>query len=363
MKSKKKKMRELSTNDFIEKSKKIHGNKYNYSKSIYVNNLTKVKIICQEHGEFEQTPHHHKRGGGCINCKKGAPALKLSEFIKKAVSIHENKYDYSFVEYKNNRTKVKVICPEHGAFEQRPSAHMLGQGCPKCNKGAVDILETLNRINEVHKNIYEYDFHNYKGICEKISIKCKIHGWFEQTAVSHISGSGCPKCGGRQKLTIKEFIEKSNLKHENKYDYSLVEYKNNKSKIEIICSNHGIFKQSPNSHLAGQGCPSCKLSKGELQIEKILTENKLEFIRQHKFDDCKNKRPLPFDFYLPNKNVCIEFNGRQHYEPVTAFGGEYAFKEVIKNDEIKKNYCKENMINLLTIKYTDNVLDKINFII
>ncbi len=289
--------------------------------------------------------------------------LSTSDFIEKCNKIHNNEYDYSLVDYKNNRIKINIICKTHREFEQLPAAHMRGQGCPKCNKGAIKISEVKSRIFQTHGDNYEYNFYNYKGIGEEISIKCEIHGWFKQAAISHISGSGCPKCGGRQKLTIKEFIEKSNLKHENKYDYSLVEYKNNKSKIEIICSNHGIFKQSPNSHLAGQGCPSCKLSKGELQIEKILTENKLEFIRQHKFDDCKNKRPLPFDFYLPNKNVCIEFNGRQHYEPVTAFGGECTFKETLKNDGIKKKYCKENMINLITIKYTDNVLDKINFII
>lgn len=352
-------MRELSTNDFIKKANSVHKNRYDYSKSIYVNNITKVVIICSKHGEFEQTPHHHKRGGGCPKCTLGANPMLLREFVKKAKEIHGNKYDYSNVEYKNNRTKIDIECSSHGLFKQTPGAHLLGQGCPQCNKGFVKISEIINRINKVHKNVYEYDFSNYKGVSGKVFIKCKIHGEFEQRLSDHLNGCGCPKCSATFRLDTKEFIQKSIHVHQNKYDYSKVKYKTSKSKIEIICPKHGVFKQTPNSHIKGQGCPVCKLSKGEMLIEKLLTESNIKFIRQHKFDDCKNRRSLPFDFYLPNQNVCIEFNGRQHYEPVIAFGGEKTFKETLKNDKIKESYCKNNNINLLTIKYTDNIFNEL----
>jgi len=153
-----------------------------------------------------------------------------------------------------------------------------------------------------------------------------------------------------KKSNITEFIEKAKLVHGDYYDYSLVDYKGENYKISIICPINGIFIQKINSHLCGSGCPFCKESKGERFISNYLEKEKIIFEKQYKFDDCRNILPLPFDFYLPKYNTCIEFNGKQHYEPVSIFGGEEVFKNQQERDEIKKEYCKQNNIPLVIIK-------------
>jgi len=160
-----------------------------------------------------------------------------------------------------------------------------------------------------------------------------------------------------------EFVQRSEIIHNYKYDYSLVEYINAHTKVKIICPNHGIFEQSPNSHLQNVGCPKCNRSKGEEQIEKYLLEKNIQFINQYRFDNCKDKRKLPFDFYLPEHNACIEFDGKQHFKLENYFwGGEKTVKNTQKHDNIKNDYCMKNNIILFRINYKDDLFDKLNFI-
>jgi hypothetical protein len=215
--------------------------------------------------------------------------LTIDLFVEKARLKHGNKYDYSLVQYINNDIKVKIICPIHGVFEQSPHDHLKGHACPNCDY--------------------------------------------------------------RKKLTIDLFIEKARLIHGNKYDYSLVQYTNNRAKINIICPKHGIFVQVAKSHLSGAGCPKCSVlySKGEEKIEKYLKRYNIKFISQHKFNNCKGeKHKLPFDFYLPNHNICIEFDGKQHYEPLH---GLPQFNKRLIRDKIKTKYCIDNNIKLIRIPY------------
>jgi len=164
-----------------------------------------------------------------------------------------------------------------------------------------------------------------------------------------------------RKSTTEEFIERARKIHGDKYDYSLVEYKNAKTKIKIICSIHGVFEQIPDNHLRKKyGCPFCRESQGEKEIAKILTEMNISFERQKKFEDCKNKLPLPFDFYIPSLNLLIEYQGIQHFKPVDFFGGEKSFKEIIFRDKIKLQYCNRNDTpNLLIIKDLKDIKKKI----
>lgn len=296
-------MKRLTTEQFIEKAKKLHSNKYDYSLTEYKNRRSEVKIICPIHGEFTQIADYHLTGRGCDKCG-GTYTKTTKEFIKIANKIHNNKYNYSLVEYKNNFKKVKIICPKHGIFIQSPSNH----------------------IN--HKSIY-------------------------------------PKCNNIQRsenmtLTTNDFIEKANIVHENTYDYSLVDYKNSHKKISIICKKHGIFKQTPNNHLRGKGCSICNESKGEKIIKKFLKENGIRFIPQKRFKKCKNILPLPFDFYLPEYNTCIEYNGIQHYKVFDYFGGIEKFNKNEKNFNIKMNFCDENNIKLIVIKYDENIIDSLS---
>ena len=276
------------------------------------------------------------------------------EFTQKASENHNNKYDYSLTNYINAKTKVKIICPIHGEFEQIPRNHIRGQHCQKCSGVYMDNNYFIEKSKLFHGDKYNYSLVNYTTQLKKIQIICPVHGMFEQKPKDHLLGKGCSKCSGKNKTTddlIKEFNEINN----SKYDYSKVIYKDAKSKIKIICPNHGEFEQTPNAHLRGHGCPICRESKGEREIRNYLINNNLKFISQYKFLNCKNKKHLPFDFYLPDYNTCVEFNGEQHYKPVKYFGGINKFKEVQINDSIKLNYCKINNINLIIINDIENI--------
>jgi len=164
-------------------------------------------------------------------------------------------------------------------------------------------------------------------------------------------------------MNLNTFIKKGKSAHDNKYDYSLVDYKKSHDFIDIICPKHGVFKQKAYSHLQGIGCPKCNESKGEKIIREILEKNNINIITQKTFNSCLYKRNLKFDFYLPNYNLCIEYDGIQHYKPNDFFGGNIEFEKTQKRDKIKNNYCKENNIKLIRIKYNENILDKLNVII
>ena len=221
-------MKKLTKEQFIEKSRKVHGGFYDYSNVNYVNSSIKVKIICPQHGEFTQTPHNHLYGYKCIKCGLQASSQKarksLDDFISQANAIHNNKYDYSKSIYINNRTKVKIICPTHGEFMKTPTKHLLGQGCPKCSSKLIsenqtkDIELFITEANKIHNNKYDYPDRNYVNARTKILINCPIHGLFSQTPDSHLHNHGCPKCSGiesPQELMIRSKLSELNITYKN----------------------------------------------------------------------------------------------------------------------------------------------------
>lgn len=357
-------MRKLTTEEFIEKARKVHGDKYDYSLVKYKNSQTKVKIICEEHGDFLQKPNSHLNGHGCDKCaRKYVSNLKVKnneQFIKDAINIHGNKYVY-FNDYVRSNIKIKILCPKHGEFLQTPNNHLNGAGCPKCsNKYNYTTTEFIELANKKHKNKYTYP-DSYINNKLKIRIICPIHGVFVQKADSHLNGKGCSKCHNDKKKTlynkpIYQFIDEANNIHNNYYTYKS-DYVNTETKIQIICPNHGEFTQTPHAHLSGQGCPKCKQSKGEIKIIKWLNNIGIKYEVQKKFKDCIDKRELPFDFYLPDYNICIEFDGIQHFKIIEFFDGEEGFKNRQNKDKIKTEYCKNNNIKLIRIKYNDNIND------
>lgn len=214
------------------------------------------------------------------------------------------------------------------------------------------ILKAIN----IHGNKYDYSISNYINKRTKITIICPTHGKFDQEAGSHIGGSSCPVCMNVHRPTTEEFINKAIAIHNDKYDYSLVKYSKTLDKVKIICKDHGVFEQRPADHLSKKGCPICRESKGEREIRNILNSKQIKFTQQNRFVDCKHIKPLPFDFYLPEHNTCIEYHGRHHYEPVTAFGGKKEFDLVQIRDEIKKKYCEDNNIRLIIINYKEPIV-------
>lgn len=210
----------------------------------------------------------------------------------------------------------------------------------------------IERAKIIHGNKYDYSLTIYVKAKIKVKIICKIHGIFEQTPNNHVLGKyGCNQCSYLS--STKEFIEKSIKIHGNKYNYSKVEYKNNKTHIKIICPKHGEFIQEPRSHLSGYGCATCKESLGELKIASILEKLNINFIRQKSFPNCYRQKNLFFDFYLPIYNICIEYDGRQHFEEIELFGGKEYLKLLQESDEIKNSYCKNNKIKLLRISHVN----------
>ena len=265
----------LTTKIFIERAKKIHNDKYDYSLVEYNNYEIKVKIICPNHGTFEQAPASHLKGCGCSKCSQKEKHT-IEYFLEMSEKIHGKKYDYSLVEYITAHAKIKIICPEHGIFEQSSSSHWKGDGCPTCsNKFGLSKEEFIKRSNEVHNYKYGYNLVKYKNVTTKVKIICPIHGIFEQVPDSHMNGINCKKCGiesrrEKRKLKLSEFIERSNKIHNNKFDYNLVEYKNNQIKIKIICPEHGIFEQVPSSHMNNIGCPECSKYYGGFLNKRFL---------------------------------------------------------------------------------------------
>ena len=288
--------------------------------------------------------------------------LTQEEFLLKAKAKHLDKYDYSLVEYNTGKHKIIIICPEHGVFEQNASKHLCGDGCSSCSGNKkLNTKEFILRANKIHEDRYDYSMVEYNGFENKVKIICKIHGVFEQTPNKHIGKThrGCPKCNGGSRKTSQYFIEECNKVHNNKYDYSLVNYINSSTNVKIICNEHGVFEQRPAHHLNGSCCSKCNKSKGETFIKNYFINHNINFIQEKSFEKCKYLNVLPFDFYLPIYNCCIEFDGQQHYRPVEYFGGEKAFKLRQKRDKIKTEYCKNNDITLFRIKYNDNIENKL----
>lgn len=282
--------------------------------------------------------------------------LDRYEFIWKAIQKHGYKYNYKKVEYKNSYSKVCIICPEHGEFWQSPNHHLQGKNCPKCgNVYSPTTEEFIEKSKEVHGNKYDYSKVDYINNREKVCIICHEHGEFFQTPHEHLLKKGCHKCGNTKKLTQKEFIEQTKLIHGNKYDYSKVNYKNNKTKVCIICPEHGEFFQTPNSHITkNSGCPKCNISLLEYEIMGELDKNQYNYIFQYKSKWMKRQS---LDFYLTDYNISIECQGRQHFESIDFFGGKNGLIDSMKRDKKKYDKCIENNVKLLYFTHYNGKID------
>lgn len=359
----------LTKEEFIKKARDIFGDKYDYSKVVYINNSTKIEVYDKEYNEyFWITPASHLNG--CESARR--KSIKLRErfsmgtenFISKAKEIHGDKYDYSKVEYVNNRSKVCIICPKHGEFLQMPDKHLQGEGCPKCCKKnrKYTTEEFIQKAKEIHGDKYDYSKTKYGyNKKDKIIVTCPKHGDFFISPDSHINGSGCKYCTKGNIFDANDFIEKSLLIHGNKYDYSKVKYTGAHNKVKIICPIHGEFAQSPNKHIHGQGCPKCnKLYRvQESKLYNILKENLKDINVVQSFYNKEILGKQELDIYIPQYKIAIEYQGAQHFKPVD-FGGygeeiaEKLFQKNLKRDKRKKELCDKHKIKLFYFSDTKN---------
>ncbi len=431
-----------NTKEFIQKAKKQHGNKYDYSKVKYERATNKISIIClqvdevtgEKHGEFLQKPSSHLSGGGCPKCSGNYMNHEL--FVKRAKIVHKEKYDYSKVQYKNAKEKVIIICPDHGPYTQVADGHLRGSGCPKCaNKYSPTTQEWVRKAMKVHGDRYDYSQTVYNKSNSKVSIHCKEHGLFRQTPSNHLMGKNCPKCTGNF-IDRSFFLQKANEIYRNKkgesiYDYSLVNYVNSSTKVTVICNKkdeetgkkHGEFAKTPNSllskhgcpkcgmeklrykrslsrltnedfvkkafhdefeyltnyktakskihikckkcgskfwqkannHLMGAGCPVCNMSRLERRVCNKLKSQNIPHEMQKRF---KWLGRQSLDFYLPDFNMAIECQGIQHFESKNFFGGEKGLSEIVERDFRKLKKCLINGLKMIYVvdnkKYFDN---------
>jgi len=297
----------MTNEEFKEKAIIKHGNKYNYDKCNFINGGIKVIITCPVHGDFSVRAKNHigKQSNGCYQCgqisTRSKQSMSLKKFIIKANEVHNNKYTYEFVDYENIHTKVSIYCSEHGIFNQTPNRHLVGNGCPSCNFAnrplkSVSEKDIVNKFNKIHNNYYNYSKFIYKGV---------------------------------------------------------------KNKIIVICPKHGDFECGISNHNKGRGCSKCKRSKGELAITIWLNSNNILFEAQKKFPNCKNIRPLPFDFYVSQYNLLIEYHGEQHFKQLTGNWKNHDLKYRQNLDRIKRNFALNNF-NYLEITYKDNINEKLN---
>lgn len=287
--------------------------------------------------------------------------VKTKIFIEKARNIHGNKYDYSKVVYLTRHQSVTITCNRHGDFIQKPSDHLSGCGCKICGKETIITKNSLTfedfvkKANEIHSNKYSYNKNSFVNFKSKTEIKCSNHGIFFQRVNAHIGGQGCPLCG-RERTTasclfdVRDFVNKAKTVHGDRYDYSDVIYKKTLEKVTIICKKHGPFNQTPNNHTHKKaGCPACNASKGELALEEIFIKHNIQFKREFKIPDTNFR--YEYDFYLPDRNCLIEFHGIQHYKPIEYFGGTDNLDYVKANDKFKKHLADSSSIRIIYFNY------------
>lgn len=277
--------RTVTKERFIEKAREVHGDKYDYSKVEYVNSMTPVTIICPNHGEFMLTPTSHLCGNGCSECS-GNVRLTTERFIRKARELYGDKYDYSKAQVVgNNKTKVCVICRTHGEFWVSPNAHLRGSECPTCyGTPKYTTAQYIHLASQVHHGKYDYSRIKYNGVAHKIEIVCPEHGVFWQNAGAHLRGSQCPACSNVEKITEEVFFRRAPIIHENKYDYSKIKFSTVNDFVTIICPLHGEYEQRVKVHMRGYGCPYCGGSK-RLTTEEFI--EKANRVHEGKYDYSK----------------------------------------------------------------------------
>ena len=287
--------RQLTTSEFISKAQAIHHNKYEYAKATYIGRAVKLTITCPVHGDYTQSPNLHLRGSGCTKCsyeKKAIDKRKSNyDVINEFNAVHGEIYDYSEMVYVNTDTPITIICDTHGIFTTTPHRHIHSRvGCQKCNTSqhplTIKVVDFKHRASTLHEFKYDYSLITYRNSKDLITIICPKHGEFVQTCSSHLYGAGCKQCSieqraHKQSMGIKRFVELSTITHCNKYGYNDVQYHNNRTNVNISCPIHGIFKQTPTSHLRGSGCPQCGVECRSLQASKSSTQFINEAVMVH----------------------------------------------------------------------------------
>ena len=323
----------------------------------------KINHKCSKGHVYKQKPNDHLRGIGCSYCnkkKKKTPEEYYNECKSKG-------YDLPIEDYVNATTKIKHKCNKGHIYEQTPAHHLEGIGCSYCANNRKKTPEEY--LQECREKGYDLPIEDYVNNSTKIKHKCRYDHIYCQKPNDHLRGIGCPICG--KKKTLKNCKGKNRKKtsqeyykecKEKGYDLPLEDYRNNRTKIKHICNKCGnIYYQRPFDHLRNIGCSYCNESHGERFIGNYLDTHNIKYIPQKKFKDLKDKNYLSYDFYLPEYNTLIEYQGQQHYEPIKFNGKNNSnFEKQQLHDKLKREYAKNNGYKLLELKYTLDTQELVN---
>lgn len=357
--------------EYVEKLKLANPNVIVLEKYKGVKNPILHKCIIHN-VKWITSPASILQGCGCPDCKKEKISLKTKRTHQQYIEelMIKNPNVEVIEKYVNARTPILHHCLIHDVYWKVAPYHVLdGAGCLQCRNNKISEIhrkthkEYVNELSIINQNIEVVD--EYIGVTTPILHKCKIHNFeWLTTPASVLQGCGCPKCLGekiRNKLVKSHEQYMVELREVNQHIIPLEKYISANKPILHKCSLDGNqWLTSPYKALQGYGCPQCNESKGENQVRSWLKNHSIVYEHQKKFDDCKDIKALPFDFYLPDYNTIIEYDGKQHFEPIEYFGGQDRYEYIIKHDKIKDEYCKNNGISLLRIPYFKNVEEELN---
>ena len=328
----------------------------------YIDAKTKILHRCKIDGyEWSPSPSSVISGRGCPECRNRILSEKMSlshdEYVNRVKNINPNIEVIS--QYTNSENRVKFHCMvDDYVWSALPYSILRGSGCPRCSSRerytAVDFIKKANKLNKKIKVIGEYINKD-----TKIKCTCQNEHEFEMLPGNILKGQGCSICSGIATRTQEEYIRE--VSEINKDIEVLETYINASTPIAHMCKKcYTIWRPRPNHVLEGHGCPVCNSSIGERIVKNYLDSNCINYIQQYKFQDCKDIHRLPFDFYLSDYNILVEYDGIQHFQPVEMFGGVEEFEITKKHDNIKNNYCILNNIPLLRILYDEDVKLKLD---
>lgn len=325
----------MTKKKFLERARLLHGYKYEYP------NLND-KILLSDHidivfnGEiYTQKVNNHINLKRCP--EKSTKVKTTDQFIRDARLVWGEKYDYSLTEYKGSSKRIKVIY-DGVILEQKASSHLLGKS-PERNISNKENF--IKKSKKIHGDKYDYSLVDFKSAEDEVIIGYNGK-FYKQKPYSHLSGHMPDrKCLSTMK-TDEDFILEASFVHDGKFIYDNVRYTGNKKNVTITCPYHGEFYETPSSHLIGNGCRECVEFIGNKKISKFLDRRGLDYTRQYRIES------ILFDFYIPSIRTVIEFNGKHHYQPLDSLD---KYLNIKNSDKSKLEYCNENYINLISIKY------------
>lgn len=344
---------------FKQEVENLVGSEYTFLDT-YVNSYTKLRVKHNKCGNtYEVTPSHFFNGTRCPHCF-GAFKKTNAQFQQEVYDLVGNEYTF-LDDYVNAHTKLKVKHNKCGKiYDVQPANFFSGQRCPHCSTTARKTdAQFKQEVFDLVGNEYTF-LDSYVNNCTKIRVKHNECGnVYKVQPNGFLHGSRCPYCNGNAKKTGKQFAEE--VAGLSQGEYVLVgTYVNSHIKVEIKHNKCGhIYKVKPYSFLEGFRCPYCNSPKGEVNINKILKSFGINYEYQKMFLDLKDTQPLSYDFYIPDQNILIEYQGRQHYQPVDYFGGEAQFKLQQKHDKMKADYAKAHHYHLIAVPYTEDTFSKI----